>query len=225
LTSVAATRARHCHRSDRRSIDLGEDAVSFLQKAKEAAAQAAEQARVAASQVGDQAKVVGSQVGEQARVVGQKAQDPVAQARAKRQAAEALGKARRGVNTMVERIDPGTLADLIIKSTALQEMTNRALKKKGSPYRIQEIVITASIPPGVSFSIGRVHDEDAHGQELVSSVDLVEESSLADEAIVSLDGTEVSTASLDKGLWRRGGAGDEEDDDDYDSYDPAPDES
>jgi hypothetical protein len=167
--------------------------MSFLQKARDAAAQAAAQAA-------EQAKVVGSQVGEQARVLGEKAQDPVAQARAKRQAAEAMHRARRSVNTMVERIDPGTLADLIIKSTALQEMTNRALKKKGSPYRIQEIVITASIPPGVSFAIGRVHDDEAGGEELVSSVELVEEAKLDEEAIVSLDGTEVSTAALERGL-------------------------
>ena len=183
--------------------------MSFLQKAKEAAAQAAEQAKVVGSQVGAQAKVVGSQVGEGARVLGDKAQDPVTQARAKRQASEALHKARRGVNTMVERIDPGTLADLIIKATALQEMTNRALKKKESPYRIQEIVITASIPPGVSFSIGRVHDEE-HMGETVSSVDLVEEANLADEAIVSLDGTEVATAALERG-WRHAGGSDEVD--------------
>jgi hypothetical protein len=172
--------------------------------------------------VGEQAKVVGSQMGEQARVMGEKAQDPVTQARAKRQAAEAVGKARRGVNTMVERIDPGTLADLIIKSTALQEMTNRALRKKGSPYRIQEIVITASIPPGVGFSIGRVHDDEAHGQEMVSSVDLVEESKLGDEAIVSLDGTEVSTAALERGMSRPAGLPDAEDDED--PYDGAADE-
>jgi hypothetical protein len=181
--------------------------MSFLQKAREAASQAAEQA-----------KVVGSQMGEQARVLGEKAQDPVAQARAKRQASEALGKARRGVNTRVERIDPGTLADLVIKSTALQEMTNRALKKKGSPYRIQEIVITASIPPGVSFAIGRVHDDEVHGEELVSSVELVEEANLADEAIVSLDGTEVSAAALEKGLARPADA------DEDDPYDGTPDE-
>jgi hypothetical protein len=187
--------------------------VSFLQKAKEAAAQAAAQAA-------EQAKVVGSQMGDQARVLGEKAQDPVVQARAKRQAAEAMHKARRGMNTMVERIDPGTLAALIIKSTALQEMTNRALKKKGSPYRIQEIVITASIPPGVSFSIGRVLDEDLHGEVVVSSVELVEESKLTDEAIVSLDGTEVSTAALDRSLARPAGEDEAED-----VYDPATDEA
>ena len=185
--------------------------MSFLQKAKEAAALAAEQA-----------KVVGAQVGEQARVAGAKAQDPVVQARAKKQAAEAMHKARRGVNTMVERIDPSTLADLIIKSTALQEMTNRALKKKGSPYRIQEIVITASIPPGVSFSIGRVHDEDLHGEAVVSSVELVEEARLAEDAIVSLDGTEVSTAALDRSLARPTGEDEPEDVDDADE--PATDE-
>ena len=196
--------------------------MSFLQKAREAAALAAEQAKVVGSQVGGQAKVVGSQVGDQARVLGEKAQDPVTQARAKRQAAEAMHKARRGVNTMVERIDPGTLADLIIKSTALQEMTNKALKKKESPYRIQEIVITASIPPGVSFSIGRVHDE-GHDGETISSVDLVEESRLADDAIVSLDGTEVSTAVLEKSMARPFGLTDA--DDDEDPYDGAIDEA
>jgi hypothetical protein len=184
--------------------------VSFLQKAKDAAALATEQARA-----------VGSQVGEGAKALGGKAQDPVVQARAKRQASEALHVARRGVNTMVERIDPGTLAELIIKSTALQEKTNRALKVKGSPYRIQEIVITASIPPGVGFSIGRVHDEE-HGGKSVSSVDLVEEANLGDEAIVSLDGTEVATAALDRRGFRFGGSDDS--DDAEDPYDGAPDE-
>lgn len=186
--------------------------MSFLQKAKEAAAQAAEQARVAASHAGEQARVVGSQVGDQARAIGEKAQDPVTQARARHQASEALHKARRGVSTMVERIDPGTLADLIIKSTALQEMTNRALRKKGSPYRVAEIVITASIPPGVSFTIGRVHDDESHGEELISSVELVEEAKLADEAIVSLDGTEVSAAALARGSSRPGDDADDADD-------------
>ena len=199
--------------------------MGFLQKAKDAAAVAADQARIAASQVGGQAKVVGSQMGEQARVLGEKAQDPVVQARAKRQASGALHAARRGMNTMVERIDPGTLADLIIKSTALQEKTNRALKSKASPYRVQEIVITASIPPGVSFSIGRIHDEE-HGGESVSSVDLVEEANLADEAIVSLDGTEVAMADLERRRFRFGGTDDGVDDDidAEDPYDGAPDE-
>ena len=41
-----------------------------------------------------------------------------------------MGAARRGVSTVVERIDPGVLADLIIKATALQEMTNSSLRDK-----------------------------------------------------------------------------------------------
>ena len=50
-----------------------------------------------------------------------------------------MGAARRGVSTVVERIDPGVLADLIIKATALQEMTNTSLREKQSPYRIAEV--------------------------------------------------------------------------------------
>ena len=71
-----------------------------------------------------------------------------------------MGAARRGVSTVVERIDPGVLADLIIKSTALQEMTNTSLREKQSPYRIAEVNITASIPPGITFSISRMDDKD-----------------------------------------------------------------
>ena len=74
--------------------------------------------------------------------------DPATQEKLGQQARAALGAARRGVSTVVERIDPGVLADLIIKATALQEMTNASLREKKSPYRITEVAITASIPPG-----------------------------------------------------------------------------
>ena len=81
-------------------------------------------------------------------------------------AREAIGMARRGVGTVIERIDPGTLAELIVRATRLQEMTNASLREKGSPYRIADISISASIPPGVSFSIGpdRRHDGDDPGR-------------------------------------------------------------
>ena len=46
----------------------------------------------------------------------------------------------------------------MIKATALQEMTNKSLRLKKSPYRISEITISASIPPGVTFAIGRIDD-------------------------------------------------------------------
>ncbi len=114
--------------------------VSFIKRAAEQAQQAAEAARVMA---GDASR---------------SANDPATQERLGKQAREAVGMARRGISTVVERIDPGTLAELIIKATALQEMTNNALRQKGSPYRISEISIAASIPPGISFAISRIDD-------------------------------------------------------------------
>lgn len=103
-----------------------------------------------------------------------------------------LGMARRGVNTVVERIDPGTLAELIIKATALQEMTNQALRAKGSPYRISEISISASIPPGVTFAIGRIDDaaEEITG-EVRSSAELVERAGDTGDVVLALDGATV----------------------------------
>lgn len=105
-------------------------------------------------------------------------------------AREAVGAAKRGVNTVIERIDPSTLADLVIKATALQEMTNKALRTKGSPYRISEIAIAASIPPGVNFIIGRLGDEPERVDgEIRTSSALVEAASNAGELVLSLDGT------------------------------------
>ena len=115
--------------------------MSFIKRAQEAAAQAAEAARSTAS------------------AANQKANDPATQEAMARSAREAMGMARRGVTTVIEKIDPGTLAELIVRATALQELTNKSLRMKGSPYRIAEISISASIPPAVSFSIGRLDDQ------------------------------------------------------------------
>jgi hypothetical protein len=151
--------------------------VSFLNRAKEAAAAAAEQAQQAAG------------------MATRSAQDPAAQEKLGQQARSALGAARRGVSTVVERIDPGVLADLIIKSTALQEMTNASLREKKSPYRIAEVNITASIPPGITFSISRIDDIDLVGGE-VSSETLVEEMPASGQAVIALDGTSLSQEQL-----------------------------
>jgi hypothetical protein len=97
--------------------------------------------------------------------------------------------ARRGVSTVIEKIDPGTLAELIIKATALQEMTNKSLRKKGSPYRIAEISISASIPPSVSFAISRLDDPEEVGDEVVSSSELVEKAPEGGDLVIALDGT------------------------------------
>jgi hypothetical protein len=146
--------------------------MSFLQKAREAASNAADQARQAA---------------EQARL---KAADPTTQERLRQsmhqagdQARSAGTAAKRGLSNMVDRIDPGMLADIVIKSTALQEKTNAALRKKGSPYRVAEVTITATLPPQIGFSIARVGDieERLTGQEMDSS--LLVQDVLADEAM------------------------------------------
>ena len=144
-----------------------------MKRAREAAEAAAEQAHQAAG------------------MAGRTAHDPATQEKLGQQARAALGAAKRGVSTVVEKIDPGTLADLIIKATALQEMTNTALRKKGSPYRINEIAIAASIPPGITFAIGRIdiQEEAALPPEGVSSADLVEALPESGQAVISLDGT------------------------------------
>ena len=87
---------------------------------------------------------------------------------------------------------------LIIKATALQEMTNAALRKKRSPYRISEVVISASIPPGVSFSIGRgddIDDEIPSGD--VASAQLVEQLDDPGESVVTLAGLKFDDAELE----------------------------
>jgi hypothetical protein len=162
--------------------------MSFLQKAREAASNAADQARQAA---------------EQARM---KATDPATQERLRQgmhqagaSAKQAGSAAKRGLSNMVDKIDPGLLADVVIKATALQERANAALRAKGSPYRISEVTITATLPPQVGFSIARVGDveEVLTGRELDSS-QLVTEV-LAEEA----------ASAGDNGSAAAFGAGDE----------------
>lgn len=167
--------------------------MSFFQKAKEAADRAAQQAREAADRTAQQARDARS-----------KWEDPATQERmrqsmqsASQQAREAAAKTKKGLATIVDKIDPGLLADIVIKATALQERANASLRTKGSPYRISEIVITATIPPQVSFSIGRVGEveEVLTGQE-VDSTQLVAADAVIDEAVISLDGTTVSHEEL-----------------------------
>ncbi len=69
-------------------------------------------------------------------------------------------RAGAAINAFIERVNPGLLADLIIHATAAQEKTNKALKDKGSLYRISEMYLTASIPPQVGFYIARLGDID-----------------------------------------------------------------
>jgi hypothetical protein len=160
--------------------------VSFLQKARDAADRAAQQAKEAA----DQAR---------ARVNDPSTQERMRQSvqSASQQAREAAGKTKKGFATMVDRIDPGLLADIVIKATALQEKANHSLRTKGSPYRISEITITATIPPQVGFAIARVGDteETLTGNER-DSTELVAQDGVLDEAVISLDGTTIAHDDL-----------------------------
>lgn len=100
----------------------------------------------------------------------------------------AAGSAKRGVVTLVERIDPGLLADIVIKATALQENANDALREKRSAYRIGELTITATIPPQIGFAITRISDDEV--QEMrsapVESTELVDATDGGGQEIVSL---------------------------------------
>ncbi|HET9497151.1 MAG TPA: hypothetical protein VFP83_02385 [Candidatus Limnocylindria bacterium] len=151
---------------------------------------AMDQAQQAAQQAASQAKVAGTQV-------QQKMGDPATQAQARVQMAKAgvearrvAGKARRGLTTIVEKIDPALLADVVIKATALQEKANGALRAKRSPYRIGEVVISAAIPPQVSFAIVRIDDvEEELTGDVRESSELVDVATGEEGAVLALDGS------------------------------------
>jgi hypothetical protein len=149
--------------------------VSFLERAK----QAAEQAKQAATETAGRA---------QAAIT-----DPAAADKAK----QALGRAKRGVATAIDRIDPAVLADVVIKATALQENANRALKAKSSPYRISQISIGAAIPPSVTFTITRNDDPeiDAVPHGAVASTELIAEAPAG--TVRALDGSIIDPAQLE----------------------------
>ena len=149
-----------------------------MQRAREAAEAAAESAQHAAEAARSRAAEV-----------GRSATDPATHERLGRGARDAMRQARRGVATVVERIDPGTLAELIIKATALQEKTNTSLRDKHSPYRISELNISASIPPGITFVISRIDEGEVLSGHAVTSAELIEMLPDVDDTVIALDGT------------------------------------
>lgn len=165
--------------------------MSFLERARQAAEQAAKSAEQAAKTAAEQGSKAAAKVDATLR-------DPATKARAE----AAMKKARRGLTTALERIDPGVLADVVVKATSLQERANARLREKGSVYRISEIGIGASIPPSVTFTIARVEDTDADAK---TSTELLAGAAPADaasettgEAVVSLDGTTVDHDVLEE---------------------------
>jgi hypothetical protein len=167
--------------------------MSFLEKARQKAEQAAVQAREAAIQARDVASEQAKAAGAAINRGGERLADPSTAEKAR----DALRRAKRGVSTAIDRIDPSVLADIIIKATALQERANASLRAKGSMYRIAEVVIGASFPPSVSFSIARIgeHEEEPTGRE-VSSTELAATVATGDGAIQALDGTTIDEATL-----------------------------
>ena len=175
--------------------------MTFMERARQAAGAAAVTAAKVSVDVGSQAARAGADLGGRAAAATQATiRDPATKARAR----AALKKAKRGFTTVLERIDPRILADVVVKATSLQEKANASLKDRGSAYRIGEITIGASFPPSIQFSIERIEDPDL---ELLDSSTLLAKAAAAAasnpdaamaDAIVGLDGTAVDQAVLEE---------------------------
>jgi hypothetical protein len=161
--------------------------MSFMDKARKAA----DQARQSASN-----QVVAMTTPEA------KAEMRDAANRAGGQVRGAAGHAKRGLVSALDRIDPGLLADVIIKATALQESANRKLRSKGSTYRIGEITITAGLPPQVGFTIERLGDapEEAATEQMLSSSELESTVAVDEAAGGSTEATLLDLASAEPSL-------------------------
>jgi hypothetical protein len=136
--------------------------MSFLDRTR----QAAEKARQAAAERAHQAQI---KIHEQAPII--QAQTREGFGIAQQNIKVGAKQAKKSAASIMDRIDPGILADLVIKATALQEKANASLRAKGSPYRIGEITLTAALPPQVGFTIARIGDieEELTGREIESA--------------------------------------------------------
>jgi len=152
---------------------------------------AAGQARVAAGQLG---KATSDAVGNAATAVG----NPENQAHAREAASRGFKKAKTGVASVIDRIDPGLLADIVIKATSLQEKANYRLRAKGSPYRINEITITAGLPPDVAFTIGRIDvlEEALSAAEPSNAAEDPDKAAAAGSAVEAVDDLGATPVSL-----------------------------
>lgn len=175
--------------------------MTFMERARQAAGVAAVAAAKVSVDVGSQAAKAGADLGGRAaHATAATIRDPATKARAR----AALKKAKRGFTTVLERIDPRILADVVVKATSLQEKANASLKERGSAYRIGEIAIGASFPPSIQFSIERIDDP---ALELIDSSILLEKAAAAAasdpdaamaDAIVGLDGTSIDEGVLEE---------------------------
>lgn len=195
--------------------------MTFLQKAREKASEVAREAAEATSKASGTAatkaqdpasqqmvrsgfdlarqttgSVAREAAGATSKVAGNamaKVQDPTTQARVK----GGLASAGRGARTIVERIDPSILADVVIKATGLQEKANARLRQKGSIYRIGEILVSASLPPGITFTVTRIGDADEDSLEGRTSTEIMAEATAADAGLAGDDTAAGEILSLD----------------------------
>jgi hypothetical protein len=180
--------------------------LTFMERARQVAGQAATTAARVGVDVGTQAAKAGADLGGKAAKAGAemggKAVTTIRDPATRVKAQSALKKAKRGFTTALERIDPRILADVVVKATSLQERANLSLLERGSVYRIGEISIGASIPPSIHFAIVRVEDPDnrlADSRTLLASAGSGGAAIAAPaETIVSLDGTAVHETELDE---------------------------
>ena len=77
-----------------------------------------------------------------------------------------LDKAKELSNKVAEKTvefsSDEIIADTIIKATDKQEKVNAILKTRGSNYRVSSLNLSMGIPPGVSFGIRRVKEDDEY---------------------------------------------------------------
>lgn len=175
--------------------------MTFMERARQAAGQAASTAAKVSVDVGSQAAKTAADVsGKAAAATAATIRDPANKARAR----AALKKAKHGFATALERIDPKILADVVVRATSLQEKANASLKERGSAYRIGQIQIGASFPPSIVFAIERVDDPEQLLHEssalLAKAIEETRDAQggLAPVTIVGLDGTEVDHDVLDE---------------------------
>ncbi|HEX8026183.1 MAG TPA: hypothetical protein VF484_08260 [Candidatus Limnocylindrales bacterium] len=148
--------------------------VAATDRAGEAAAKGIDTAVAAAKNPANQAKAV---------LAARQAANATAKGAGK--AASGAGKAVKGA---LDKLNPATLAAIVMKATTIQEQANAVLRKNNSLYRIGGIEIGAAIPPSISFQIVRV------GVELEPAVDELS----GDEAgAVELDADEIVDAELE----------------------------
>ena len=162
----------------------------MLEKMRQAAAEqakkAAEAAARGASMAADKAVTAAKDPANQAKAMLAARQAASATAKGAGKVASGAGKAAKGA---LDKLNPATLAAIVMKATAIQEQANAVLRKNGSLYRIGGIEIGAAFPPSISFQIVRV------GVELED--DTVDELSGDAAGAFELDADDIVAADLE----------------------------